>query len=419
MFIVISVLHTQNKHVEAVADFISVEAFAKALAIELDLDPVKGSNNSDYVNALLETGIIDKGEISNYKSNLVRADAMVFLNRADQYLNGDNLNADLVQLAIDKRISDISTVKASKRSDIAKAYVKGFLKGYSNGAYSTHRNLKLKSRITKSAALDCIKMLKDESKRAKISPDGQLIRTTNLPKYAKYYPYILASFPNSYYDWKFTYEDIKAWDENGNPYKLKNLIDYAAPVDVTKVEKYNIKVNKELYLNIWVEKVRSYMEHTFNVDYRDIGDKWIDEVASTHFYYNTYTYEPSLRRDLKKYVEYVKEYKTRIEYDTIAVDGSTLYFYNGKYYLRTYVKYRIVSTDIKSEMDTNTLARYQWHNRLLFSGDWVDIRGFKKGVWREGHYDISLSDMETADGTNLRVANALYMDGYYKYRKVE
>lgn len=411
-----------SQEATASSKYITVEDFAKAIAIELGISSldVQGSDKSGYVNALIDKGVILKEDFTSYKAALKRGDAMVLLNRVDEYLFGETLDADLVQTAIDKRISDITKVKKSKREDVVKAYLKGYIKGYSNGEYSTDRNLKVTSKIAKTAALSCLKMLKDKSLRAKISPDGQLIRTTNLPKYAKYYPYILASFPNSYYDWMFSFEGVKAYDKYGQLYELQNMKDYAAPVNVSKTTYYdNFKTLMDENLNQWVEKVRKYVEYTFNVDYRTIDEKWIEGVMSTHFYKDCFVYEDHLKEDLKSYISNVKKYKTIIECNTIAIDGSSLYFYDEKYYLRTYVKYRIVSTDIKSEMDTNTLTRYKWHNKLLFSGDWVDIRGFVEGQWREGHFDISLSDMLNGDGTSIGVATALYMDGYYMYRKVD
>lgn len=47
--------------------------------------------------------------------------------------------------------------------------------------------------------------LKNKGKRFKLSYDGQVLRIINLPKNYKDYPYILASFPNSYYEKKMWY----------------------------------------------------------------------------------------------------------------------------------------------------------------------------------------------------------------------
>ncbi|MDF2486725.1 MAG: hypothetical protein K0R46_2893, partial [Herbinix sp.] len=196
----------EGKTVVAATNYISIEEFAKALAEKVELSPVTGAQGSGYVNALIEKSIIKEGDFTSYTGDLTRGDAAVLLNRADEYLYGDILDPKLVQTALEKRISDIKKISEAKRMDVVKCYLKGYITGYNNGTYSTDREFRGGNKITKSGALNCIKMLKDKTLRAKLSPDGQLIRTTKLPKYAKNYPYILASYPNSYYDWKFKFE---------------------------------------------------------------------------------------------------------------------------------------------------------------------------------------------------------------------
>lgn len=95
-----------------------------------------------------------------------------------------------------------------------------------------------------------------------LSLDGQFIRITNLPKYAKYYPYILASYPNKHYDWKFGYEGQVLTDPmTRKSVPLKNIEQYVAPVDMDKTKDFeNFKEVKKEYLDEWVSKVQTYME---------------------------------------------------------------------------------------------------------------------------------------------------------------
>ncbi|MGB4659063.1 MAG: hypothetical protein WBI07_07780, partial [Mobilitalea sp.] len=165
-------------------EYITVEEFVKALVEVVGLEPSQGNEGSEEVDILIEKGIIKEGDFTSYTKNLTRGDALVLLNRADEYLNKDAIDAALIQKVIDKRISDITKVSEIKREDAAEAYLKGFMKGYTNGEYCTDRKLKLTSKITKAGALESIRMLTNKKLRAKISPDGQLIRTTKLPKYA-------------------------------------------------------------------------------------------------------------------------------------------------------------------------------------------------------------------------------------------
>lgn len=160
---------------------------------------------NDSIEYLLEIGIIKEGEFKSYNSYITRGDALVLLNRADEYLFGDSLTQELVDTVIEKRISDINDIEEYKRNEVAKGYIKGFMKGYSNGPFSTDRNLQLNKKITYNGALFCANMLRDKYERAKVSPDGQLLNTIDAPKFYYKYPYTLANYPDSYYDEQYKY----------------------------------------------------------------------------------------------------------------------------------------------------------------------------------------------------------------------
>lgn len=81
------------------------------------------------------------------------------MNRTDEFLYGDTADEELVQRIIKERISDIKSMKSAKREDVAKAFLKGYMKGFSNGEYSTNRKLKANNYFVKTDALRCIKML--------------------------------------------------------------------------------------------------------------------------------------------------------------------------------------------------------------------------------------------------------------------
>jgi hypothetical protein len=403
---------------EETDSYVTVDEFAEKVAKEIDATAVNGS----FADGLIGIGIIKAGEFSSYDTDITRGDTMVLLNRADEYLGGTQVSSELVQTAIDKRISDISKVEEGKREDLAKAYLKGFMKGYSNGAYCTDRELKVTKKITKEGALSCIAMLKDMSKRAKISPDGQLIRTKNLPKYAKYYPYILESFPNAYYDWKFMFEGQGRRDpQTGIKTPYENIKDYAAPVDIDKISDFeNFKEVRERNLDTWVKKVRTYLECVFNVDYRTIDDKWIEKVMTVDYTYGDEDYSKQTRERLQKYITDMKANKTIVESSKISVDGSTLYFYKGRYYLRTYIKYLIVSSNIKKNVDVDTLLQDKPFNAILFTRESpVDFMNFTVGKWREGYFDIDLGWLIEKEGERFGVYTAYFNDNYYGEGRVK
>jgi hypothetical protein len=389
MFIVLS-QNVDVKTAEATEIYITVEDYSKAIAYEINITAV----NDSYAEGLKEVGIIREGEFSSYDDKITRGDAMVILSRADEYLNGTEITSELVQIAIDKRISDIGKVTEIKRVDVVKAYLKGFMKGYSNGDYCTDRELKVTKKITKEGALSCISMLKDNSKRAKISPDGQLIRTKNLPKTAKNYPYILESFPNEYYDWKLRYEGAVITGENGKEIEQIYLVDYASPADIDKLksEGYpDFKEAKKEYLYEWVEKAKNHIEQIFSADYKDLDEVWIEEVMKNHFSYNT-AYDVLPKKQLKKYVERAINNKTILECGKVAVDGSTLYCYRGNFYMRVYVKYRVVSSNIRMSATDELNVKENPYGTLVYSFLPVNLEGFTMNKWKEGYYDIELDE---------------------------
>lgn len=405
---------TPARNAGAATVYITVESFAKSLAGELGLKSITGSTGNGYVDALIDKGIIKIDDFTSYKKNLTRGDAMVLLNRADEYLYGDKLDTALVQLAIDKRISDITSVNESKKTYVAKAYLKGFVKGYSNGNYSTDRNMKVKCMITSSGALGCIKMLKNKSLRAKISPDGQLIRTTSLPKNASMYPYILASYPNSYYDWYFPFdgEGCKSYTiynpdtQKVEEHQLEYLKDYAYPADVDKTTEIdNLPQVKKDKLDTWVDKVQTHMQSIFNVDYRTIGQDWIDKVASVDYTYGYWKMEDQTKERLKNYVDGVKKEKTIIECSKVAVDGSSLYYYDNLFYLRVYVKYRIVSTE-----STYKGGSFYEKNSLIYTSSPLHLNDVTPEKWKEHCFDVALAWYDKDEKDNLGVVEAEVME---------
>ncbi len=394
--------------VRASSHYITVNEFTEELANELKISLKEGSMTPSYSDTLINLGIIKSGDFVDYSKNLTRGDMLMLLSRADDYVNKPTIDAKLVNEVIAKRISDISKVPDTKREDIAKGYIKGMMKGYSNGAYSSNRKLKLTSKVTKAGALSCLKMINDKSLRAKISPDGQLIRTTNLPKNAKLFPYILASYPNKYYEWQLLYQRASIYDENGKLRDMKNHIDYAAPanMDVLEVDSYNnFATLKKEKLSEWVEKAEKHLKLVFSVDYRTIGNEWVNDMLKVNFQYGTY-YEKFPEKKLNEYVDLMKANKTIVDYKTIAVDGSSLYYFNDSFYMRVYVKYRIKSSIVEAAKDVDEYMSKHPYNKILFSNVFVKLDGFKLNEWKEGYFDIVMADAN--DDGNLGVHGIWY-----------
>ncbi len=392
-----------SKTAEAAEIYMTVEDYSKAIANEIKVAAV----NDSYAEGLKAVGIIREGEFSSYSKNITRGDALVILSHADDYLNGTQVTSELIQTAIDKRISDIGKVADVKRDDVAKAYLKGFMKGYSNGAYCTDRELKVTKKITKEGALSCIAMLKDKSKRAKISPDGQLIRTKNLPKTAKNYPYILESFPNEYYDWKFRYEGVTTY-VNNKVVEMIDGVDYAAPVDVNKITFYgDMAAIRAERMEKWINDAKVYFNNVLNVDYRTIDESWIDRMIETN---DAFRYAENMWRiSLERYVKKMKENKTIVECKQVDIDPSSLYFFDSLY-LRVHVKFRVVSTSVSLNMAADTLHETEAHNSILYSPYFVNIRKTELGEWQDRYYEVSLDQyFGKVSGSVVEFNDAIYL----------
>ncbi len=204
IIIIILLVNSIIPYTKALAgnQYITVDDFADWLVPRIKNVAFDFDDSIDY---LLQIGIIKEGDFKSYDEFITRGDALVLLNRSDEYLFGDTVEEKLLYVVIEERISDIKEIDESKREDIAKGYIKGFMKGYSNGSYSTDRYLKLKKKITYETALSCANMLRNKYERAKVGPDGQLLNTIDSPKFAYKYPFTLASYPDSYYDNPFKY----------------------------------------------------------------------------------------------------------------------------------------------------------------------------------------------------------------------
>lgn len=413
-------VQAKTQKAEAAVLRITVSEFAEQLTNEIGV-AAEGSGTTAYTDALANKGIIKAGDFSDYSKDLTRGDMLMLLSRADDYLNSNSIEAELVKEVIDKRISDIGKVTETKREDIAKGFIKGFMKGYSNGKCAPDRNLKLTSKITKAGALSCIKMLKDKSLHAKISPDGQLIRTTNLPKYAMYFPYILASYPNSYYDWKFRYEgQAKVNPETGERIPYVYFEEYASPADIDKITNYeNFKEVKAQYLDEWVNKVQNYMEGVFNVDYRTVDDEWVNKLLTADYSYGNENFSNRTKNEIESYIKKMKENKTVVESSKIAIDRSSLYFYRGSYVLRVYVKYKIVSSNVKYGADADTLINENPYGKILFTNyPLVNLNKFTLGEWKEGYFEVELSWYSKQNPENVGVVYAILNEPLYNKRKV-
>jgi hypothetical protein len=154
---------------------------------------------------------------------------------------------------------------------------------------------------------------------------GRAIRTTNLPKNYKDFPYILKDVPNEAYEMEFYYT------------AKSGLI---KPVEMA---------NKPLYrkedIDIMVERLTTYYDYVLNMDYRTIDSKWVDGVISQLRIegVNQYT-KDKIRKAAESQVQYVKDNKI-ITKGFVRPEPSMMYNGFAGNYIRTYFEFTIIQAE--------------------------------------------------------------------------
>lgn len=314
--------------------------------------------------------ISDKKYLSK---KLTRVRAAILLNRVDVKKNGSSYDKKLYQRVLKyHRISDLKSIKKSDRAKVIKVYCKGIMTGNSNGYYVQSRKFKGSKKVNPKEANTYIARLCSKKKRQSISPDGQLIRKSNLPKNAKSYPYILTTYPKSFYEKTFEYQKTKF-------YKTPvPLVDFASPVQMKQMKFYDgTSMEKVMnkYLLSWCNKVKTNIQLRFNVDYRTINNTWVKKLRKTYYDFGDDRENKERTDDIKAYVRKMKSNKVIVKAARVTVEPSSLYFCNVKY-LRVYVKFKIKCKNIES-------------NSLVYS-DEFDVKNLRKEKWISKCFDIGI-----------------------------
>lgn len=334
---------------------ISIAAFADKIKEAVDVDVLKDSG------------------IKNTDAATTVQTAAYLLEKADSSINGGWLSYDydlFIHVQDYSRISDLKKAKKDYQRSLMMCYTKGIMIGKSNGKYSQSRKFLPTSKITKSEATKLVNRLSDTSKRFKLTYDGQLTRTVNLPKNYKEYPYILASFPNSFYEKKMWYT------------KQRNNSGWHAETPKQTAAKEDPEVRDMI-----CDTVRKNLELRLNVNYKKtFTSKWKSELAST--YYNP----EDMTADINKYVKNAKARKVVVESSKIVVDPSMVWKQGTTYYVKAYVQFKVKSGSVPK-------ATTKKQNEVIF-GDYVAMKNL------ESHKTVTYCDeLEVSvSGNNGQIA---------------
>ena len=332
------------------------------------------------------------------------ADAAVLAERADVLKNGskvsDSLKTKKSNITKYKRISDLSKIPKVKRAEVISCFAKGIFTGKSNGTYSQSDSMSTKLYINKSQARTIRNRIRDKKERKKITTDGQVIRTTNLPKNAKKFPYILESIPNSFYDSYFNWE--------GKVTLVNKELERRYPKDVTKGthllwgENVPAKEIIDKYRYEWAEKVKKNVKTRLNFNYKTVTNKWINDLQSTYFVYGD-SYDKYTTNYIKEYITKAKKNHVVIKASKIVVEPSSLYYLeNVGYTYRCYASFKITAD---SKAFTKTAQK---NNELIYSDDpafqWLERA--KSGKTFNLVFDVSVGTRAMNDDGSTYAVNS-------------
>lgn len=288
--------------------------------------------------------VLKNAGIKNTAAATTNEIAAYLLNEADSAVNGgeNSYNYDLYgYVKYFNRISDIKKADDKYKESLYKCFTKGIMVGKSNGTYSSTRKFLPKTKITRDEAKKMMNRLKNKGKRFKLSYDGQVLRIINLPKNYKDYPYILASFPNSYYEKKMNISKQRTKEDKTPAQTAKILSDEDKDMICAKIKK-----NVELRLNINYKK-------TFT-------SKWKSDLMGTYF-------DNNKQKSVNAYIKAAKGRKIVMTSGDVIVDPSSLWLCrNGVVYGRVYVKFRVKNGNIPS-------AKSELQNEVIY-GNYTAVK---------------------------------------------
>ncbi|MEK3986336.1 copper amine oxidase N-terminal domain-containing protein [Paenibacillus sp. FSL K6-3166] len=211
---------------------------------------------------------------------------------------------------------------------------------------------------------------------------GRLIRTDNLPKNAKDYPYILADVSNEMY-------------EIGYPYSRPGRSKVAAELYTNEPE-YN-KGN----IDIWMKRLKTFGALWLNIDYKTIDDTWAKAILDTKM------------RNSDAELKYLREYVDWVKKNQIQVIGyldpePSMIFHDGfgADYIRTKFRIQFIS--------------FQEPERLIYDEWFPQNADFEKQVWYEGYTDIKMTTNVGGDwGSTLKVSPTASLFFNHTISKVE
>lgn len=397
----------------------TVKSYAKKFNVSTE--------NARYIAAAIGLGLVTKSTFKSYKSNISVAAAAIILAKAETTLTAREYSEEDLNLVMKSRISDLKKVtKKTSKKYVTMAYMDGFIKGKSTGAYEDTRKISPTSKLTKTTAKSMIAMLTDKSKRYQFSDTWQMLRvsTKKLPKNADLYEYILDSYPNAYYETGWhnmdyaeffsmradgktpyagggTFEQRKtcSYDHIFFPSEMDEVFSTpASEFSLGDRPGFNSEYRNYESLVATCEAVKDFYMLALNVDYRTIKkdkdwyDKMLVYVKQGH----------RSEKDLDAYIEHCIKNKIVIECDKVVCDPSLAYWSGASFRLKVYAHMKVVSDNILKNVkfedvyedlhDTGLGDPYYgplfmvldaFENMTVYTRDPLYLSGYRLGEWTD------------------------------------
>jgi len=352
-------------------------ALVEEAGIKIDMN-----DKEPYSAALVREGIIKGTEVMGERQKIFNREVARILYNAAQIFGCESNEKVVAAAKKYDRISDKTGIYPKFEDGIYYCFGNGIMPGVSDGEYSHTRDFKPEEPVREADAKLYCKRLFDESARVPMSPDAQVIRTTNLPVQAKLYPYILESFPNVYYDTNYLYmynldtddraypdtpeyvrfletwctpSTVEAFSKN-QPERCKI---YTSEWDYLGYEKVGMDKVVERYRDTWEQQAREYLELVFNFDYRTVREdiEWQNRIKNLNAFYHEWgkgalegscAGKSGIDEWFAGFLDNAEKYHTVVECDEIDFDMSTLFYserFHDKltYTMRVHLRYRITT----------------------------------------------------------------------------
>ena len=389
-------------------------SFYKALVEEAGI-MIDESEKEPYSAALVREGILKENEVKRANQKFANQEAALILYRTAQKFACEDDTAVVAAAKKYERISDQDGIYPVYEEAVYFCFGNGIMPGVSDGEYSHTRSFEPDELVREADGILYCKRLFDTEKRVPMSPDAQVIRTTNLPVQAKLYPYILESFPNIYYDANYLYmynlgTDDRAFPDTAKQTKFletwctastveefsKNQPErcriFTSETDYLGFEKVGMNAVVERYRDTWEQQAREYLELVFNFDYRTVREdtEWQEKIKNLNAFYHEWgkgAYEGTcagiagIDAWMEQFLDNAETYHTVVECSEIDFDMSTLFYSErfdevAPYTIRVHLRYKITSdfepgySELAEVLPVNMYGIFEHFTSF---GEWKDV----------------------------------------------